>query len=347
MTTESSTPWHDYVLARTGADDVLLRETLAQACPECRLHLDQAESELAALGLALLPVVPASSVKNRVLARIAGEVPGSPRAVGEVPRREGALGPQQGLSPGRGRFSLSSLSSLPGAYRVGRWVVTSSLVAVVVLVGALLVRIEGRTASLDGRIDSLLLGQERTASGLDAVVADLQNRRSGPGENNLSTNLSDNSLNNNAQLGSLDRQLRDLRMVLASVPTVTPSALAAMRAEREVLASEHLTTLSLVSRVTPDHAVVRLFWDRDGGRLLLAGTGMPALQAEQNYVLWLRAADGSRINSGMVVADAEGAVRALITLDPRVTLAGIDITVEASSGRVSGTPDIRYHATVP
>jgi hypothetical protein len=91
---------------------------------------------------------------------------------------------------------------------------------------------------------------------------------------------------------------------------------------------------------------VRLFWDRLGGRLLLAGIGVPPLGAEQNYILWLRAEDGSRINSGTVAPDAEGAVRALITLDSRVTLAGIEISVEASSGPVAASPDVRYHATV-
>jgi len=338
MTTESPTPWHDYLLARSardrcsGDDEDVLHATLAQACPDCHQHLADAERELAALGLALAPVVPPSSVRDRVLTRIAAqtgaEVSGSSRPVGQPPRRKTAPGPQHGIGPGRGRLSLSSL---PGAYRVGRWVVTSSLVAVVVLVGALLVRIEGRTAALDGRIERLLLGQERTASGLDSVVADLQNRRGGT---------------DSAQLGALDRQLRDLRMVLASVPTVTPGELAALRAEHDVLASESLTTVSLHSSLTNDHAVVRLFWDRLGGRLLLAGIGVPPLGAEQNYILWLRAEDGSRINSGTVAPDAEGAVRALITLDSRVTLAGIEISVEASSGPVAASPDLRYHATV-
>jgi|GEM_PF-4793824 len=337
MTTDSPTPWHDYLLARSAGgtssgDEDVLHATLAEACPDCRQHLADAERELAALGLALAPVVPPSSVRDRVLACVAvqtgAEVSGSSRPVGQPPRRKAAPGPQYGIGPGRGRISLSSL---PGAYRVGRWVVTSSLVAVVVLVGALLVRIEGRTAALDGRIERLLLGQERTASGLDSVVADLQNRRGGT---------------DSAQLGALDRQLRDLRMVLASVPTETPGELAALRAERDVLASESLTTVSLHSSLTNDHAVVRLFWDRLGGRLLLAGIGVPPLGAEQNYVLWLRAEDGSRINSGTVAPDAEGAVRALITLDSRVTLAGIEISVEASSGPVAASPDVRYHATV-
>jgi len=336
MNDDETSVWQDYVLAGGSPVDAPLRAALEKACPDCAADLAAAERDLAALGVALAPAKPSAGLRARVLARVAGEAAaragGMPRvAEGAYSRRDS---PQGGPGPAR---SQPSLSSLPGAYRVGRWVVTSALIAVVVLLGAVLVRIEGRTAALDQRIDLLLSGQESSSERMDDVIARLQRTR----------NLAQAVTERDHRLGVLDRRLRDLQMVLASDDGGRPLELAALREEMDILASADLTVLPIaVHEALPGQgdAMLRLFWDRPGQRWMIAGTGLVHPGAGRCYEIWMQTRDGRLLPSATFVPESDGTVRVMTDIPATEEMAAIAITDEPEGGVPVATGTVRFLA---
>lgn len=336
MNDDEASIWHDYVLAGGSPADAPLRSALEKACPDCAAALAAAERDLGVLGVGLEPARPSTGLRGRVLARVASEA--AARA-GGVPRTSeaylGRPGSPQG-GPERSR-SQPSLSSLPGAYRVGRWLATSALIAVVVLFGAVLVRIEGRTAALDRRIDLLLSGQESSSARMDDVIARLQRTR----------NLAQAVTERDHRLGVLDRRLRDLQLVLASDEAGRPLELAALREEMDILASTDLAVVPIAAQEPlpgQGDAALRLFWDRSGQRWMVAGTGLVHPGPGRCYEIWMKTRDGRLLPSATFVPDDDGTVRVMTDIPATEEMAAIAITDEPEGGVPVATGMVRFLA---
>lgn len=332
MNNDETSIWHDYVLAGGSPADAPLRAALEQACPDCAAELAAAERDLAGLGVALDPAKPSPGLRARVLARVAGEAAARAGGIAHVVERPHARmdSPQGG--PGSVRSS-PSLTSLPGVYRVGRWVVTSALIAVVVLLGAVLVRIEGRTAALDQRIDLLLSGQESSSERMDDVITRLQRTRK----------LAEAVTERDHRLGVLDRRLRDLQLVLASDQGGRTLELAELREEMAILASPELTVLPIAAEGDVDGAL-RLFWDRAGRRWMIAGSGIAHPGPGRCYELWMQTDDGRLLPSVTFTPDADGTVRAMTDVPATEDMVGLAITDEPEGGVPVATGAVRFLA---
>ncbi len=333
MSDDTSSIWHDYVLAGGSPADAPLRAALERACPDCAADLAAAERDLAVLGVALDPAKPSPGLRSRVLARVAGEAAARAGGIVQVVERpyHRADSPQGG--PGSVR-SNQSLTSLPGVYRVGRWVVTSALIAVVVLLGAVLVRIEGRTAALDQRIDLLLSGQEHSSERMDDVITRLQRTR------NLALAVTERD----HRLGVLDRRLRDLQLVLASDQGGRTLELAELSEEMSILASPELTVLPITAQGAVDGAL-RLFWDRAGQRWMVAGSGISHPGPGRCYELWMQTRDGRLLPSVTFVPDGDGTVRAMTDVPATEEMVGLAITDEPEGGVPVATGTVRFLAS--
>lgn len=312
----------DYVLHRSSDQDRHLRELLDQVCPDCSASIREVEASLVPLALDLAPQRPPSGLRQRVLDRIAAERPAAaipPSPVEPAP----TLNPQGPWRPG----------SSPSR-RSRAWVaVAVPLVAVaaVILWGEL--RLRDQLAGQDQVLQTIRSEQGGTRDQLDDVVARLQRTRS----------LAEGLRERENQIAVLERRLRDLERVSILDSQAKDLELAALREQIDIVRSERLTVHDLTAQADSG-GTLRLFFDHDGHRWMIAGDGLPPAGPDRCYELWMVTTDGRKLASETFQPDAQGRVRMMVDVPATTDMAAAAITDEPLGGVAVATGEIRYLA---
>ena len=115
----------------------------------------------------------------------------------------------------------------------------------------------------------------------------------------------------------------------------------ALERQVEVLTAQQFTADAEWVAFTPltdDTASVVLLWNPETGTATLYADGLPTLESDQSYQVWLRRGDVDRVSAGVFQQDADG--RSVLTFEipePLDTFTGIGITAEPFGGSLEPT----------
>lgn len=312
----------DYVLHRGGDQDRHLREVLDQVCPECGTAITQVEASLAPLALDLAPQRPAPALRQRILDRIAAEKTANAHApvrpATPVPQRDGPGRPAAAAPRHRGRGWIA---------------VAAPLVAVLAVVVWGELRLRGQLADQDQALQAIRSAQGGAQDQLDDVVARLQRTRS----------LAEGLRERENQIAVLERRLRDLERLSILDSQAKDLELAALREQIDIVRSGRLTVHDLAAQAD-SQGTLRLFFDHDGRRWMIAGDGLPPAGPDRCYELWMVTADGRTLASETFQPDEQGRVRMMVDVPATMDMAAAAITDEPIGGVAVATGQVRYLA---
>lgn len=91
-----------------------------------------------------------------------------------------------------------------------------------------------------------------------------------------------------------------------------------------------------------------VFAEPNGRDVYLVANGLPPLQQDQHYQVWLFSTDDRRVSAGQVALQADGEVRALLqTPGPFVDYVGLGLTAEPQTGSPDPTSDMVLGGSFP
>ncbi|MEQ8841639.1 MAG: anti-sigma factor [Acidimicrobiales bacterium] len=101
---------------------------------------------------------------------------------------------------------------------------------------------------------------------------------------------------------------------------------------------------AVVASMQGDDGLIQVVWSAERDQVVLVGSDVPAVGADQAYALWFLLDDGVA-PAGLFSPDESGTVRSLIDVDD-LAGNGFGVTIEPASGSDQPTSPVIYSATI-